>query len=145
MSFADSAAMITAILGEHEGQYVNIGGADVTRRRAKILGNIRRAVSKMWYYREWPWAYDDGTITLATDLDIQMPSNFRSFGRDGGIWINTTNGSRPINWVPPHRYNDLISGRPASGEPRVYTLHTQTIPLPVAGANQVIVLLYPTT
>ena len=146
MSFLNTTAMVTAILEEHEGQYQNFGGADLVRRRTKIEGNIRRAIGKMWFFRPWPWAYTSGAVTILVNQDILMPSNFRTFGRDGGLWTDTGSGTgqRPIGWVPPHRFNDLSFGRPQTGEPRIYTLHTQQTPLAVPGDNRVNVLLYPT-
>jgi hypothetical protein len=85
-------------------------------------------VDHVWNFRDWNFAYTQGTVTTAANADIALPATIGPLGKDGGIWISDSSNPRPpLQWIPYHRYRDLILSRPRTSTPRLYAEATQDL------------------
>jgi hypothetical protein len=111
--------LINDIQDDHEGTSKTLGNS--AAQRLRITRAAQRAADFIWNFRDWPWAYTSGTVSVAATEDIAMPATVGPLGKDGGIWISDSNNPRPpLQWIPYHRFRDLALSRGRTAEPRVY-------------------------
>lgn len=123
---------------DHLGRTLDTG--DFTRVRAKGVRNLQNAVNYLWHHRDWDWSMDNGTVVVAANAELVLPTNVQWLAKEGGIWISTPAQRPPLSWIPFHRYLDLLKARGKSGEPVYYTKANQV----TGQAETQYILLYPT-
>jgi hypothetical protein len=121
MPAADSTGdLVDDLMEDHMGVPTDKG--DYTSKRNRCTRVIQRAANYVWNFRDWSWAYVSGTVSVAANANLEIAADtIQSFGRDGGVWIDSAANDRPpLTWIPYHRYLDMYYSRYTTGEPRYY-------------------------
>lgn len=82
---ANPAATIDQVLGEADGTDPNDPAND--GRRGDLLNQLNLMNSYIHNYREWPWTFDEATLTIASGSNfVGVPTNFMHMGRNGALY-----------------------------------------------------------
>lgn len=95
--------------------------ADYSARRLRILQISQEVCEEVWNYREWPFSYKRGTMTIAASaVETAMPTDFLELGRNGGIFDNNT--KLPYDEIPFQELQLLREGSNMNSPEQVYSL-----------------------
>lgn len=95
--------------------------ADYTARRGRILQLAQEVAEEVWNYREWPFSYKRGTMTVtALAVETAMPTDFMELGRHGGVFDENT--KQAYEEIPFQELQLIREGSGASMPSQVFSL-----------------------
>ena len=113
--------LITAAMTHYDN--VDANDADNAARRLRVLQYAQEVFDTVYYYREWPWRYAQGTLTLPVgNFKLKMPADYHEFGVEGSV-VQSSDGFR----LEEQPWIKVLAAQWAGGLPTTFTILEQDV------------------
>lgn len=116
----DTSTLISSVMTNYDN--ISSADADNADRRVRYLQMAQEVFDTAYYFREWPFRYKTGTVTLAAaGTSVKLPATFHQFGVQGGVY----NASSGMRLEEVSALDVLAAQQAGQSNPGIFTVLTQ--------------------